>query len=218
MAAMATTAVLLFHFSMTALYNTPFNPVQKDLSRVITGYMSPQFSQDWHLFAPDPVDADSGILVRAKVRTQDGQDVTGWTDITTPHIAKVHSQRMWPARVDRLPTGVKAQLESWRDPLLEKIRNKNKLDQPKGSAKGGTKAENPPLTVSEKSGRENATRFAQALATSEARRHWGDAVQGIQIRVVSNEYPRFSERHIREVKGKISYYDLDWMKPLKVSG
>lgn len=209
-------AVLAFHFIMTALYNTPFNPVKRDLDEVIVGYMSPFFSQDWHLFAPDPVDTDSGILVRSKVRSEGGLRVTEWADVTTPHITKIHGERMWPARVDRLPTGVKAQLESWPDPMLQKIRDQ-KDDEQSDGAKREKGAEDPPLSSAEKSAYENATRFARALATSEAKKRWGNAVEEIQIRVVSNEYPRFSQRHVREAKGKVTYYDLAWMKPVKVT-
>jgi hypothetical protein len=215
LASIVIAAALFFHFAMTALYNTPFNPVKKDFDDVIGTYMNPHFAQDWHLFAPNPIDVDSGILVRSKIQAEHGLQVTQWVDITTPHITKIHRQRAWPARVDRLPTGVKAQVESWSDPILQELREKN-ADKLRGESNKKT-VEDPPLTAGEKEAYENAIRYAQALATAEARRRWGSRVQDVQVRIVSNEFPRFSQRHVREAKGKVSYYDLAWMKAVKVS-
>ncbi|MET9607266.1 DUF5819 family protein [Streptomyces sp. NPDC006512] len=216
---------LAFHFGMTALYNTPFNPIREKYDEQIHSYMSPYFGQDWHLFAPNPISEDSGLLIRAKIPGPDGAQVTTqWSDVTTPHIDKLHDQRFWPSRVERLPTAVRQQLDGWRDPQLEKLRAENQPVQPTGGA--ATAATDPTepagelkpaLTQAELDGRDSAMRYAQALASAEARRLWGADVEAVQVRVVSNEYPRFSERYTRESKGKVDYYDLDWAKPLKVT-
>ncbi|WP_156727315.1 DUF5819 family protein [Streptomyces apocyni] len=206
---------------MTALYNTPFNPVREKYDEQIHSYMSPYFGQDWHLFAPEPVAEDSGILVRAqKVRADGSLVTTKWADVTTPHISKLQQQRFWPSRVQRLPTGVRQQLDSWRDPQLEELRAKNLLPDPRPDSPESKKHKklNPPLTPAEHDARATALRYAQALASAEATQLWGNDIRSIQVRVVSNEFPRFSERYTRDSKGKISYYDLDWMKPLKVTG
>jgi hypothetical protein len=68
--------------------------------------MTPYFAQDWKLFAPDPVDANSGVLVRAKVVNASGQErVTPWLDVTSPEFAKMRGH-VFPSRISRLSIGV----------------------------------------------------------------------------------------------------------------
>lgn len=219
-AAVLAAGALAFHFGMTALYNTPFNPIREQYDEQIRSYMSPYFGQDWHLFAPNPISEDSGLLIRAKITGQDGAEITTqWADITTPHIDKLHDQRFWPSRVERLPTSVRQQLDGWRDPQLDKLRAENLPPQPPAevSPTEAPKDLKPALTQAELDGRDSAMRYAQAIASAEARRLWGSGVEAVQVRIVSNEYPRFSERYTRDSKGKVDYYDLGWTKPLKVT-
>ncbi|MEX2985714.1 DUF5819 family protein [Streptomyces sp. C36] len=210
--------VLAFHFSMTALYNTPFNPIKEKYGEEINSYMSPHFSQDWHLFAPNPVDTDSGVLIRAKKKGPGGSVlVTKWSDVTSPNLKKLYAERLWPSRATRVPSGVVHQLESWQDPELEKLRSK-KEDSANGT---GSKAQErkgsePPLSQAEEKARDEAIRFTQGFAGTEAEKRWGKDIEYVQVRIVRNEYPRFSQRYSRETKGKVSYYDLAWMKPGKV--
>ncbi|NWF29637.1 hypothetical protein HW130_25850 [Streptomyces sp. PKU-EA00015] len=214
--------VLLFHFGMTALHNSPFNPVRERYDEQIHAYMSPYFQQDWHLFAPNPIADDAGWLVRAQKREPDGSvTTTDWVDVTSPHIAKLHRQRFWPSRVERLAPSVRQQLESWRDPQLDKLRLENSPADAGKSADRGDPTDarelDPPLTPGELIGRDNTLLYIRALASDEATALWGERISAVQVRVVTNEYPRFSERKVRSNKGKIEYYDLAWMKPLKVA-
>ncbi len=211
--------VLSFHFGMTALYEMPFNPVKERYGDEITSYMLPYFVQDWHLFAPDPIDRDKGVLVRAKKRQPDGSTVTTqWTDVTSPALQQLYGERFWPSRGFRVSSGVPQLLETWRDPELEKMRVKNQVaDTPgKGVRKGKQGKENPPLSQGEKDSRDEAIQFAQSFASAQASKLWGSDVEYVQVRIVTNEFPRFSQRYTRDTKGKVSYYDLAWMKPVKV--
>ncbi|MEV0373146.1 DUF5819 family protein [Streptomyces sp. NPDC050636] len=206
---------------MTALYEMPLNPVKEKYGEEITSYMLPYFGQDWHLFAPDPIDRDNGVLVRAKMRQPDGSTTTTeWTDVTSPVQQKLYGERFWPSREFRVAAGVPQLLESWRDPELEKMRKKNQGTETPGKGTRSDKkgSENPPLSQSEKDSRDEAIRFAQSFASAQASKLWGADVEYVQVRIVSNEFPRFSQRYARDAKGKVSYYDLAWMKPVKVEG
>ncbi|MBL1092969.1 DUF5819 family protein [Streptomyces sp. NPDC021749] len=210
---------LSFHFGMTALYEMPFNPVKEKYGEEITSYIFPYFVQDWHLFAPDPIAKDRGVLVRAKKRQPDGSTATTqWTDVTSPVLQQLYGERFWPSREIRVATGLPQLLESWRDPELEKLRNKNQVsDRPgKGVKTGKKEKEDPPLSEGEKDSRDEAIRFAQSFASTQASKLWGPDVEYVQVRIVTNEFPRFSQRYARDAKGKVSYYDLAWMKPVKV--
>ncbi|WP_455409894.1 DUF5819 family protein [Streptomyces hiroshimensis] len=220
----AISLALAFHFGMTAIYHTPFNPVKEKYNKEISSYMLPYFGQDWHLFAPDPVDKDLGVLVRAKMRKPDGSTVTTqWSDATSPGLQELYDARFWPSRESRLSSGVPTQLDSWRDTELEKIRKKNRPESAPGKEPGKEPEEeklkdlDPPLTQNEKDNRESAVRYAQSFASACAAKLWGTGVESVQVRIVSNEFPRFSQRYARDAKGKISYYDLPWMKPIKVA-
>ncbi|WP_329128272.1 DUF5819 family protein [Streptomyces caniferus] len=204
---------------MTALYEMPLNPIKEKYGKEITSYMLPYFGQDWHLFAPDPIDRDNGVLVRVKKRRPDGSmATTAWTDVTSPAQQQLYGERLWPSREFRVGAGVPQLLDSWRDPDLEKLRKKDQDTKPpeKGARKDKKGGENPPLSQGEKDSRDEAIRFAQSFGSAQARKLWGSDVEYVQVRIVSNEFPRFSQRYARDAKGKVSYYDLAWMKPVKV--
>lgn len=198
--AITASLVLAFHFGMTALYNVPLNPVKQKFDGLNRAYMDPYFSQDWHLFAPDPIVENQGVLVRAEVRVGGGSErLTKWLDITTPDYLILYGQHFWPSRMARVSAGALQQVEQWRDPTLQKT--------PK----------NPPPTKEELAKRAEALRLMQAVASAAAKRRWGATVTRVQVRIVHNEFPRFSRRSVRDVKGKVTYYDLDWMDAVEVS-
>ncbi|WP_157878775.1 DUF5819 family protein [Streptomyces sp. CT34] len=217
----AVSLALAFHFCMTALYNAPFNPIKEKYGDKITAYMVPYFGQNWNLFAPEPIDRDQGVLVRAQKRQPDGSRITtGWTDVTSPGLQKLYGERLWPSRQFRVTAGVPQQLSSWRDPEIEKLRKTGKSggdagDQTKRKKQGVEG--NLPLTRGEKDSVEQAIRFTQSFASSEAMKLWGPDIELVQVRLVTNIYPRFSQRHVRGAQGKVSYYDLAWLKPVKVA-
>ncbi|MFJ4094125.1 DUF5819 family protein [Kitasatospora sp. NPDC089913] len=222
--ALLAAAALGLHFTATALYNTPFNPVRESLAGPLDAYMSPLFAQDWHLFAPNPISEDSGLLVRATVVDGNGESVTTpWADVTTPHLDKLHQERFWPSRVDRLPLAVRQQLDGWHDQLLDRLRADNLRNRPApetgdtGTSTGPDHSPDPPLTPGEIQARDAALNFAAAVAGDEARRLWGENVRMVQARIATNEYPRFSDRRVRTGKGVVTYYDLDWTVPPKVT-
>ncbi|MGW0753214.1 DUF5819 family protein [Streptomyces sp. NPDC002587] len=210
---------VFFHFSMTALHHTPFNPIREKHDDKIRAYMAPYFQQDWHLFAPEPVSEDSGYLVRAQVKKPDGSvETTQWADVTTPHIDKVQRQRFWPSRVERLAPGVRQRLEGWHDQDLDALRREKDPVAPKNAdVSAEAPPLDPPLAPGELAARDSALLYARAVASDEARAMWGDGVRAVQVRIVVNKFPRFSQRSVRTNKGEVSYYDVAWMQPFKVS-
>ncbi|MFJ3513285.1 MULTISPECIES: DUF5819 family protein [unclassified Streptomyces] len=210
--------VLAFHFGMTALHEMPFNPLKEKYGEEVNAYMLPHFGQDWHLFAPDPVDRDKGVLVRAQKRQPDGSTVTTeWVDVTSPGLLKLYGERFWPSREFRVGSGLPQLLESWPNPELEKMRSKNQgAREPGNEEQEKNRKEDPPLTPDEKDARDQAALFAQSFASAEAGKLWGPDLEYVQVRIATNEFPRFSQRYSRDAKGKISYYDLDWARPVRV--
>ncbi|WP_369252442.1 DUF5819 family protein [Streptomyces sp. R41] len=75
--------VACVHLGMVFLHVAPSNTVTKQHGRAIDEWIYPEFEQNWKLFAPNPLQQNIGIQVRALVRTSDGTSrETGWYDLS----------------------------------------------------------------------------------------------------------------------------------------
>lgn len=71
------------HLGMVFLHVAPSNTVTKQHGRAIDDWIYPEFEQNWKLFAPNPLQQNIGVQVRAQVRTADGGvNETGWYDLS----------------------------------------------------------------------------------------------------------------------------------------
>ncbi|MEU3984803.1 DUF5819 family protein [Streptomyces sp. NPDC026672] len=71
------------HLGMVFLSVAPANTVTEQHGRAIEDWVYPEFEQNWRLFAPNPLQQDVAIQVRAEVRLPDGGiETTGWTDLS----------------------------------------------------------------------------------------------------------------------------------------
>lgn len=83
----AVLAVLATHLAATFLYNAPTNPVSARYTKQIHWWMDPLFTQNWRLFAPNPISENVRIEARASLRP-DGR-ASGWIDLTAQDEAAV---------------------------------------------------------------------------------------------------------------------------------
>ncbi len=72
----------VFHLGMVFLHVAPTNTLSTRYATALSGYIYPEFEQNWKLFAPDPVQSNVDIQARAQVRTAGGSTTTGWVDLT----------------------------------------------------------------------------------------------------------------------------------------
>ncbi|WP_128377556.1 DUF5819 family protein [Streptomyces cavernae] len=71
------------HLGMVFLHVAPDNTVSKEYGTAIGEWVYPEFEQNWKLFAPNPLQQNIAVQVRADVRTPDGgADTTGWYDLS----------------------------------------------------------------------------------------------------------------------------------------
>ncbi|MER6089199.1 DUF5819 family protein [Streptomyces bluensis] len=71
------------HLGMVFLHVAPSNTVTKKHGRAIDEWVYPEFEQNWMLFAPNPLQQNISVQVRAEVRDADGSiRTTGWYDLT----------------------------------------------------------------------------------------------------------------------------------------
>jgi hypothetical protein len=68
---------------MVFLHVAPSNTVTKQHGRAIDDWVYPEFEQNWKLFAPNPLQQNIAVQVRARIRTADGGSrTTGWYDLS----------------------------------------------------------------------------------------------------------------------------------------
>ncbi|MGP4043343.1 DUF5819 family protein [Streptomyces sp. 2A115] len=71
------------HVGMVFLHVAPSNTVTKQHGRAIDEWVYPEFEQNWKLFAPNPLQQNISVQVRAEVRTSDADvTTTGWYDLS----------------------------------------------------------------------------------------------------------------------------------------
>ncbi|MFE9113162.1 DUF5819 family protein [Streptomyces collinus] len=82
--ALAVVAVgVCVHLGMTFLHVAPANTVTKAHGKAVDDWIYPEFEQNWKLFAPNPLQQNISIQVRAGIRGPDGSpSTTGWYDLS----------------------------------------------------------------------------------------------------------------------------------------
>ncbi|MBG0853849.1 hypothetical protein I2W78_18840 [Streptomyces spinoverrucosus] len=82
--ALAVVAVAVcVHLGMVFLHVAPSNTVTKQHGKAIDEWIYPEFEQNWKLFAPNPLQQNIAVQVRAEIRTGDGSiRTTGWYDLS----------------------------------------------------------------------------------------------------------------------------------------
>ncbi|WP_418958099.1 DUF5819 family protein [Streptomyces tritici] len=81
---LAVVAVLAcWHLSMVFLHVAPSNTLTKQNGEAVDEWVYPEFEQNWKLFAPNPLQTNIAVQVRAVVATGDGgRRTTGWIDLS----------------------------------------------------------------------------------------------------------------------------------------
>jgi hypothetical protein len=71
------------HLGMVFLHVAPSNTLSKRHAETVDAWMYPEFEQNWKLFAPNPLQQNVAVQVRAEIRMEDGRTRTvGWTDLS----------------------------------------------------------------------------------------------------------------------------------------
>ncbi|WP_374224422.1 DUF5819 family protein [Streptomyces sp. ISL-94] len=71
------------HLALVFLHVAPSNTVSKRHAQTVDGWVYPEFEQNWKLFAPNPLQQNISVEVRAQVRTAAGElTTTDWRDLS----------------------------------------------------------------------------------------------------------------------------------------
>lgn len=75
--------IACLHLAMVFLHVAPSNTVTKQNGTAVDGWVYPEFEQNWKLFAPNPLQQNIGVQVRAEFTNSDAdRRNTGWIDLT----------------------------------------------------------------------------------------------------------------------------------------
>lgn len=191
--------LVAMHFVATFLWNAPDNPVKDVVGGQVTGYMRPFFQQSWSLFAPNPVNAEDELLVRAQVADAQTGDLrtTDWAYPTQLEWTIVEHNPA-PSRASRLSSNLHRRLNSaW-----------NRLSDEQQQILAGDyhdMADWQPLAddlIAEQGGDTSpqvadivrADRVATGYATQFAKATWGEEVAAVQFQLRRTPVPRWAQR------------------------
>ncbi|MEU6113931.1 DUF5819 family protein [Streptomyces sp. NPDC047117] len=82
----------LVHIAMMFLHVAPSNTLTKAHGAAVGDYVYPEYEQNWKLFAPNPLQQNVSVQVRAEIRPGDGGSArtTGWTDLSARDGRAIH--------------------------------------------------------------------------------------------------------------------------------
>lgn len=199
--------VLGLHFGLTLVYLLPLNPITLRLAPLVDGYMTPFFAQDWHLFAPEPINETRMLLVACRVRLADGRMVeTAWEDISTPLWAMQARERFSPASwLVRLQMHA---IQRFFAPgqLLPGLERSHALEDPTVQQLADT------LHKLERARQVLPTRVLARLGAAYCDRWYGTGqTVAMRMRLAILRFPRFSQRQMPDSAGEVRSYSFDWM-------
>jgi hypothetical protein len=140
------------HIGMVFLHVAPSNTLSKQHRESIDDWIYPEFEQNWKLFAPNPLQQNIAVQVRAQVRDPDGRlRTTGWRDLSAQdgraidgnplpsHTQQNELRRAWDFFVathdtDNRPIGLRGSLAETYLRRIVTLR----LEREDAAGKGGT--------------------------------------------------------------------------------
>ncbi|MEU2112994.1 DUF5819 family protein [Streptomyces sp. NPDC019507] len=191
-------ALLGVYFALAAFSQAPLSPAKIRYGDQANTVLSPYFTQDWLLFAPEPLADDRGILARASC--PDGTR-TPFYDVTNPYVERTQKDRFFPSRMSRLVSGGMQSMEN-TDPFLNRVRQQEaERDKPVL----------PPLPFEERS-RESAVRFLARYSLTQMPGACDGKPEKVQVRLYVHEFRPWSKRNDPEAKEPVHAEDLSWLK------
>lgn len=220
-AAVVLALVLSFHFAATALWVAPVGPLSQALAPVLNAYMQPVFQQGWSLFAPNPVNGDSELFLRARWTDRSTGEIrtSDWVDVTRPEWSDILHNPFHP-RSDLVTDGLIDLLSTDRDNLTD---NQVRICEQDYSHSGWDQLL-ANLNAQRGADRDwlesyvRHERVAAAFATQYAYAWWGPDVEAVQIRLKYTPVPDFADRAGAGAQPESSFTDFGWRPAVALDG
>ncbi|GAA3342569.1 hypothetical protein GCM10017714_31500 [Curtobacterium pusillum] len=100
----------------------PVTPIKFDVGPVAS-LLNPHLSQNWQLFAPDPISDERGVIARIRCQGEE----TKWTDISSSAIARTQSSRFFPDRESRIVSNALVERFA-QDDISKRLETRGKED------------------------------------------------------------------------------------------
>lgn len=189
----------VWHVFASFLWIGPVTPLRELIpGTVLTSYMIPWYGQSWSVFAPEPINGDYNLRVRALVVDENGeQRETEWVSATDVELA-MSRHNLLPPRAAGLGTHQSSLLKGAYDLLTPEQRATAALNFFDGDAWLGRMQE-----AMNTQGTDDSIvvryivqeRYVDAYATQVARAIWGDSVVRVQYQSSRQNIIPFSERN-----------------------
>lgn len=186
-------AVVAAFGSCAVVLAGPVTPIKFDVGAV-AALLNPHLSQNWQLFAPDPISDERGVV--AKLRC--GDEDTEWFDISSSSIARTQSSRFFPDRESRIISN--ALVERFgQDDITKRLATKDE-------------SELVPVDEASKMRAERVlARYAARVAACPSSDSAGRRLSAVKLRYVTRSLAPWSKRGDKTAKGEPRVLDSDWI-------
>jgi hypothetical protein len=114
---------LCVHLALLWIWNAPANPIKRQFTQQIVGYVyAAGLQQNWSFFAPNAIDEDEYLVARG---VDAHGNVSKWVEITQPLIESVQRNRF--SSYEILLTGVSNAVVNMRNDLIYIPKRSDKL-------------------------------------------------------------------------------------------
>jgi Family of unknown function (DUF5819) len=203
--------VLLFiHFSIVGLSLLPNNPISHVHKSQIRSYVDPFFTQNWNLFAPNPIASNQTLLIEFTTHYKKDSVTSKWLDIKDA-VHKTRVKNFW-SPLQRLEKYIGSITESIVEDQIELKEYLTK--HPNISKDSITILLNQYKT---NYGHRTLIKYSKIVYS---RIHAIDSIPNadsvcLKYRIVDAEFPRFSKRYLDyyDLKNyKVTYHEFDLNK------
>lgn len=208
-----------WHIFATFLWIGPSNGLRDAVpAKALSGYMLPLFGQSWSVFAPEPINGNVTLEVRAYVGDEGSGHVTDWVNASAAELDMAH-HNLFPPRAAILGLEQGSKYKS----AFDKLTDAEKKIVAAGYFVGddwldrletGLKAAGPNNTAAQKKNLESflsQEKQTVAYATEVAKAMWGSGAQRVQVRASRQNITPFKDRLNPDAKPQpIRVVDSGW--------
>ncbi|MBX2896667.1 MAG: hypothetical protein KF763_14575 [Cyclobacteriaceae bacterium] len=196
--------VIFLHFSILTLYLAPSNPVNHIFKVEIGSYVNPFFSQNWSLFAPDPVSSNQTLQIKFIAFNNEIESKTDWLDLKE----MVHAERaksFWSPlqRLEKYLSGVTQSI------VTDQIHLNNFIETHSNFSQDSIRVLQDLYKMNY--GHRSLKSYSQIVLSKLNFAKEYDSI-AVMYRIVDAKFPRFSKRHLdyHDLNNyEITYFELD---------
>jgi hypothetical protein len=171
----------------------PVTPIKFNVGPVAS-LLNPHLSQNWQLFAPDPISDERGVV--ARLRCQGVK--TGWTDISSSAIARTQTSRFFPDRESRIVSNALVERFA-QDDISKRLEVKGKEDLAPSDPDAYRRAERV------------LARYAASKVPCPSTRDFEQGPSAVQLRYVVRPLAPWSKRNDNPGREEPRITDSEWI-------